>query len=250
MIFGFNTDIKHENTVYHVQSEAREGEHLLQTQIFVRGQCIGKKAASYAELVGRREFSDDRMHEMLKFQHRSTIDDLRSGRMNEALTQVTPLAVLLAEMTQTSGVESAAAAASASIDKSAPEVSTSPAVAQSSAQTPSGPPESTSKAGSSLHLEFLNPDAVVADHALVLHFRVLDDGAPVSGAKLIARLTKVSEDGQEHDPVYAQNQTEPDGEGAMSLVASVEDMSHAIVLIQATHDGKSAMKKFRLKAPE
>jgi len=237
MIFGFNTDIKHENTVYHVQSEAREGEHLLQTQIFVRGQCIGKKAASYAELVGRREFGDDRMHEMLKFQHRSTIDDLRSGRMNEALTQVTPLAVLLAEMTDTSRVESTV------------EVSTSSAVAQSSAQGPSGVLESTSKPGSSLNLEFLNPDAVVAEHALVLHFRVLDDGAPVSGAKLIARLTKVGEDGREHDPVYAQNQTESDGEGAMSLVASVEDMSHAIVLIQATHDGKSAMKKFRLKSP-
>ena len=26
MIFGFNTDIKHDDTVYHVQSEAREGE--------------------------------------------------------------------------------------------------------------------------------------------------------------------------------------------------------------------------------
>jgi hypothetical protein len=237
MIFGFNTDIKHENTVYHVQSEAREGEHLLQTQIFVRGQCIGKKAASYAELVGQREFSDDRMHEMLKFQHRSTIDDLRSGRVDEALTQVTPLAVLLAEMTGTSGTESTA------------EVPKSSTVAQLSAQVPSGPPESSSKLDSSLHLEFLNPDAIVADHALVLRFRVLEDGTPISGAKLIARLTKVGEDGQEHDPVYAQNQTEPDGEGAMSLVASVEDMGHAIVLIQATHNGKSAMKKFRLKSP-
>ena len=28
MIFGFNTDIRHEDTVYHVQSEAREAEQL------------------------------------------------------------------------------------------------------------------------------------------------------------------------------------------------------------------------------
>ena len=47
MIFGFNTDIRHEDTVYHVQSEAREGEQLLQTQVFVRGRCIGKRAVSY-----------------------------------------------------------------------------------------------------------------------------------------------------------------------------------------------------------
>ena len=44
MIFGFNTDIKHGDTVYHVQSEARENELLLQTQVFVRGRCIGKRA--------------------------------------------------------------------------------------------------------------------------------------------------------------------------------------------------------------
>jgi hypothetical protein len=44
MIFGFNTDIRHEDTIYHVQSEAREGEQLLQTQVFVQGRCIGKRA--------------------------------------------------------------------------------------------------------------------------------------------------------------------------------------------------------------
>src|ERR1039457_4404664 len=51
MIFGFNTDIRHEDTIYHVQSEAREGEQLLQTQVFVRGRCIGTRAISYASGV-------------------------------------------------------------------------------------------------------------------------------------------------------------------------------------------------------
>lgn len=225
VIFGFNTDIKHENTVYHVQSEAREGERLLQTQIFVKGRCIGKKAASYAELLGRPEFSEERMHEMLKYQHRTTIDNLRNGRVEEAMNHVTPLAVLLAEMAQTSGIEQ-------------------PATVAVSVEAP--PPQKMTD----LQLEFLNPDAVVADHEVVLRFRVLDQGTPVPGAKLIARLTKIGEDGQEHDPVYAQNQTESDGQGAMALAATVEDMSHAVVLVQATHDGRSAMKKFRLKAPK
>ena len=42
MIFGFNTDIKYEDVVYHVQSEARHADLLLQTQVFVHGRCIGK----------------------------------------------------------------------------------------------------------------------------------------------------------------------------------------------------------------
>ena len=31
MVFGFNTDVKHQDTIYHVQSEAREADLLLQT---------------------------------------------------------------------------------------------------------------------------------------------------------------------------------------------------------------------------
>jgi hypothetical protein len=232
VIFGFNTDIKHETTVYHVQSEARQGERLLQTQIFVRGRCIGKKAASYADLISRPEFSEERMHEMLKYQHRSTIDDLRNGRIDDAMSKITPLGVLLAEMTQTSGMEQSASA-----------VPAAPAVT-AVAHAPIPGPEA------GLHLEFLNPDAVVADHQLVLRFRVLDHGAPLAGAKVIARLTKIGEDGQEHDPVYAQALTNGDGEGATVLAANFEDMDHAVVLVQSTYEAKSAMKKFRLKSPK
>ena len=79
MIFGFNTDIKHEDTVYHVQSEARQHDLLLQTQVFVRGRCIGKHATSYADKVNEPGFSDEHMHEMLKTQHKSLIEAIRAG---------------------------------------------------------------------------------------------------------------------------------------------------------------------------
>lgn len=44
MIFGFHTDVKHGDTICHVQSEAREGERLLEAEVFVRGCLIGRKA--------------------------------------------------------------------------------------------------------------------------------------------------------------------------------------------------------------
>ena len=65
MIFGFNTDVKHDDTVYHVQSEAREGELLLQTQVFVRGRCIGKRATSYAEKLPTADFTDQQKEQIL-----------------------------------------------------------------------------------------------------------------------------------------------------------------------------------------
>jgi len=85
MIFGFNTDIKHGDTVYHVQSEARKAEKLLQTQVFVRGRCIGKKASSYAELMEKPDFTEEHMHDLLKSQHRGMLDGIREGRLNELL---------------------------------------------------------------------------------------------------------------------------------------------------------------------
>jgi hypothetical protein len=85
MIFGFNTDIKHEDTVYHVQSEAREGELLLQTQVFVRGRCIGKKATSYADKAKSSDFGDQQKEQVLRDQHRMVLDSIREGKVDSVL---------------------------------------------------------------------------------------------------------------------------------------------------------------------
>jgi hypothetical protein len=92
MIFGFNTDIRHEDTVYHVQSEAREGEQLLQTQVFVKGRCIGKRAVPYG--VGAAEAgshntdlhsNDQDQEKMLRELHRQVLDAIRDGRLEDIL---------------------------------------------------------------------------------------------------------------------------------------------------------------------
>jgi hypothetical protein len=85
MIFGFNTDVKHDDTVYHVQSEAREGEMLLQTQVFVRGRCVGKRANSYADKVAGSNFSDQQKEQILRDQHRLVLDSIRDGRLSDVL---------------------------------------------------------------------------------------------------------------------------------------------------------------------
>jgi hypothetical protein len=82
MIFGFNTDVKHEDTVYHVQSEARESELLLQTQVFVRGRCIGKRATSYADRLAAGGFTDQQKEQILRDQHRLVLDAIREGKLD------------------------------------------------------------------------------------------------------------------------------------------------------------------------
>lgn len=88
MIFGFNTDIRHEDTVYHVQSEAREGEQLLQTQVFVKGRCIGKRAVPYGSSQGEGDSvsgssagSDQDREKRLRELHREVLDAIRDGKV-------------------------------------------------------------------------------------------------------------------------------------------------------------------------
>src|ERR1700674_853694 len=85
MIFGFNTDVKHGDTIYHVQSEARESEKLLQTQVFVRGRCIGKKAISYAASGGEIGFGDPQKEQQLRDQHRLVLESIKEGKLESVL---------------------------------------------------------------------------------------------------------------------------------------------------------------------
>ena len=98
MIFGFNTDVKHGDTIYHVQSEARESERLLQTQVFVRGRCIGKKATSYAGKAGASNAGearadaqgDPQKEQQLREQHRLVLDAIREGKLEAVLDHGEP----------------------------------------------------------------------------------------------------------------------------------------------------------------
>jgi hypothetical protein len=85
MIFGFNTDVKHGDTIYHVQSEARESEKLLQTQVFVRGRCIGKRAVSYANTANQAGFGDPQKEQQLRDQHRQVLEAIREGKLESML---------------------------------------------------------------------------------------------------------------------------------------------------------------------
>ncbi|HEY6348062.1 MAG TPA: hypothetical protein VI636_01510 [Candidatus Angelobacter sp.] len=87
-IFGFNTDVKHGDKIYHVQSEARPSDLLVQTLVFVKGQCVGKRTVSYAQNASAPDFSESVIHELLKTQHRTVVDSITAGKMESALGTV------------------------------------------------------------------------------------------------------------------------------------------------------------------
>ena len=89
MIFGFNTDVKYGDKIYHVQTEAHPANHTFQSTVFVKGQCIGKKTGSYAEAADAAQ-TEQQLHELLKEQHRHIIEAIREGLIEEILNLDSP----------------------------------------------------------------------------------------------------------------------------------------------------------------
>ncbi len=84
MIFGFNTDIRAQGTVFHVQTEVREHEQWLQSQVFVSGRCIGKRSVPLPP-----ESSEQAIQELARAQHRWVLEAVRDGFVDEVLNQET-----------------------------------------------------------------------------------------------------------------------------------------------------------------
>lgn len=80
MIFGFNTEVPRDGTLYHVQSELRSREALLQTQVFVSGRCIGKISAPIPEGTPEAD-----AQELLRAQHRGAVSSARQGEIEFVL---------------------------------------------------------------------------------------------------------------------------------------------------------------------
>jgi len=218
MIFGFNTDIRHQDTVYHVQSEAREGAQLLQTQVFVRGRCIGKRAISYASIPApsgqttadqnanrtgasqdladqekdRQQEKDQQKEKMLRDQHREVLDAIREGRLDSVLDK-----------------------------RDAPE-----ALA----------------AIKELDLEWTNADSVHSSGTLIMNLRVTEGGDPIQGARLTFRFARPNA-----APYYAQILTDAAGNAEMRIQVDESSLPDASVLVQASFAGRTATRKFQLR---
>jgi hypothetical protein len=193
MIFGFNTDIKHEDTVYHVQSEARESERLLQTQVFVRGRCIGKRAVSYAPGASEDQISDQNKEKMLRDQHGQVLSAIREGRVDSIFDK-----------------------------RDTPE---------------------TLAAVKELDLEWLNADSVHASGALLMHMHVTEGGVAVEGARLTFRFVR-----PDAPPFYAQVLTDAQGNAQMSVQVEEASLRDSSVMVQANVSGRTATRKFELRA--
>lgn len=88
MITGYNTDVRHLDVVFHVQTEDKGAENpLIESLVYVGGQVLAAKRASYADLLKADE-GERSIVELMERQHRIVIAAIKSGRFDAKLQAV------------------------------------------------------------------------------------------------------------------------------------------------------------------
>lgn len=80
MVTGFNTDIKFEGVVYHIQTEPRKDARI-ETAVYIRGAVIHSLRTSYRDLLESSDYSEEKLKRVLEDQHRQVIARIRGGEI-------------------------------------------------------------------------------------------------------------------------------------------------------------------------
>jgi hypothetical protein len=88
MITGYNTDVRHNEVVFHVQTEDKGlGNPFIESLVYVGGQVLASKRASYAELLAEGKEEKD-IVALMDHQHRTMIAAIRHGKLDAKLADL------------------------------------------------------------------------------------------------------------------------------------------------------------------
>lgn len=88
MSSGFNTDIRVDDRVFHVQTEDRGPSHpVIDTVVYQSGRILHRRSSSYEHFAASAEFSAEGLRDRVEEQHRQVIDDLRDGALAEQIAR-------------------------------------------------------------------------------------------------------------------------------------------------------------------
>ncbi len=80
MVMGFNTDIKFNGVVYHIQTEPRKDAGI-ETTVYTHGAVLHSLKTSYQALRDSPDYSEEKLRRLLEDQHRQVIARIRAGEI-------------------------------------------------------------------------------------------------------------------------------------------------------------------------
>jgi hypothetical protein len=88
MITGYNTDVRHGEVVFHVQTEDKGVSNpFIESLVYVGGQVLASKRASYAELLAEGK-AEKEIVALMDHQHRTMIAAIRHGKLDSKLASL------------------------------------------------------------------------------------------------------------------------------------------------------------------
>jgi hypothetical protein len=81
MITGYNTDVRHGNRVFHVQTEDKGlGNPKIETLIYVGGEILDSYRGGYDDLLAGGAISETLIQDRMNDQHKTVIRDIKNGK--------------------------------------------------------------------------------------------------------------------------------------------------------------------------
>ena len=81
MITGYNTDVRHGNRVFHVQTEDKGlSNPKIETLIYVGGEILDSYRSSYEDLTVAPPVTESVIQSRMDEQHRAVIRDIKNGK--------------------------------------------------------------------------------------------------------------------------------------------------------------------------
>jgi hypothetical protein len=88
MITGYNTDVRHGEVVFHVQTEDKGiSNPFIESLVYVGGQVLASKRASYAEMIAEGKEDKD-IVAFMDHQHRTMIAAIRHGKLDSKMVEL------------------------------------------------------------------------------------------------------------------------------------------------------------------
>jgi hypothetical protein len=220
MLFGHNTNVTVDGTVFHVQTEDRGiANAVLDTTVHCRGRVLHRRTSKYHDLLPLDADREQALKIRLDDQHYTVVEELRTGALKIEAPPLPPA--------RTTNV-AALSPVPASPAKDAVKHEAVPAAAP----------------GKIIAVEMLNPGTwLTGKHAtLYLVARHKEGGAPASGARITARVAGTTES--------AEVGTVAGADGHAHLEFDMPRLAHedAALVIEAVSGDAHGQLRFQLRA--
>jgi hypothetical protein len=257
MITGYNTDIRHNEVVFHVQTEDKGLDYrYIESLVYVGGQVLASKRANYAELLAEGKVEKD-IVALMDHQHRTMIAAIKHGKLDAKLQSL-----LAGKQTgevpvtrQSPPTATAAAPYSSQVlpPLPPPPPAAAPRPSASPASTPASPARErtldqvileylTNEADQEQLVLFLEEESNLAlgcQANLVLRTRSSKSGMPVVGAQVSVKMISTVSDPR----VLATGRTDDQGLAAMTFdIPSIGRGTAALIITAVGSIGRAELK--------